>query len=109
MAKKIKGPQVLTGNLLGDGTVVFLGPDGSWRSSIQTAQLAHSEENVAALEAKGAEAVANNLIVDPFLIEVEETAAGLVPVELRERRRVAGPSVSLEFNARPNGHIAVAA
>jgi len=109
MAKKTKGPQVLTGNLLGDGMVVFLGPDGSWRNDIDTAQIARSQEDAATLETEGADAVRASLLVDPYLVEVEETENGLVPVEFRERRRISGPSVNLEFNSRANGQPAFAA
>lgn len=109
MAKKITGPQVLTGNLLSDGMVVFLGPDGSWRNGIDTAQLARSEDETATLEAQGNTAVKANLVVEPYLIEVEETANGHVPIKFRERRRIAGPSVNLEFNTRKNGQAAFAA
>lgn len=109
MAKKPKGPQVLTGNLLSDGMVVFLGPDGSWRNDIDTARLARSQEDAAALEAEGAAAVKASLLVDPYLVEVEETEDGFVPVKFRERRRIAGPSVNLEFNTRTNGQTALAA
>lgn len=108
MAKKVTGPQVLTGNLLSDGMVVFLGADGSWRNDIKTAQLAKSPEDAATLEAEGTEASSANLIVDPYLVEIEETDDGPLPVEFRERRRIAGPSVNLEFNSRPNGQAAFA-
>lgn len=109
MAKKVTGPQVLTGNLLSDGMVVFLGADGSWRNDIKTAQLAQSPEDAATLEAEGAQAAKANLIVDPYLVEVEVTDNGPVPVEFRERRRITGPSVNLEFNSRSNGQTAFAA
>lgn len=108
MAKKVTGPQVLTGNQLSDGMVVFLGADGSWRNDINTAQKAQSPEGVATLEAEGAQAAKDNLIVDPYLVEVESADNRLVPVEFRERRRIAGPSVNLEFNARSNGQAAFA-
>lgn len=108
MAKKVTGPQVLTGNLLSDGMVVFLGADGSWRNDINTAQQARSPEGTATLEAEGTQAAKDNLIVDPYLVEVEPADSGLVPVEFRERRRIAGPSVNLEFNTRANGQAAFA-
>lgn len=108
MAKKITGPQVLTGNLLSDGSVVFLGLDGTWRNAIDTARLAHTPDDMAALESSGAEAVAANQLVEPYLVAVEQTASGLVPVEFRERRRISGPSVNLQFNSRVNGELALA-
>lgn len=109
MAKKISGPQVLTANLLGDGLVVFLSKSGSWVASLESAQQARSDFDVAQLEAMGGKEAQANHIVDPYLIEVEETGGGLSPVELRERMRAMGPSVNLEFNSKINGYAAVAA
>lgn len=109
MAKKISGPQVLTANLLSNGLVVFLGRDGAWRKSIDTAALARSTHEIASLTDRGAEFVNSSLVVDPYLVEVEESASGLVPVELRERRRIAGPSVPLEHNSTTSHEPAFAA
>ncbi len=109
MAKKITGPQVLTGNLLSDGKVVFLAANGVWGASLESARLARGDDDVAKLEADGADAVRTNLVVDPYLVEVEERQGLLVPVEFRERMRTRGPSVNLDFNSRANGQAAVAA
>ncbi len=97
MAKKITGPRVLTANLLQDGIVVFLGPGGVWEPSLERALLAHADNDVARLEAQGERATEVNLIVDPYLIEVETTGSALAPVEFRERMRARGPGVTLEF------------
>ena len=104
MAKKITGPQILTANLLSDGLVVFLSKSGAWASSLENALLAHSDDDVLQLEARGGQAAKSNLVVDPYLIEVEKTGAALAPVEMRERMRARGPGVNLEFNSRTNGH-----
>jgi len=109
MAKKITGPRVLTANLLSDGIVVFLGKGGTWSSSLEGAQMAHSDDDVVQLEAQGGQASQANLIIDPYFIEVEETGGALSPVEMRERMRAKGPSVNLEFNSKTNGHALVAA
>ena len=109
MAKTITGMQVLTGNLLSDGKVVFLEINGGWSDGLDIARLARSKDDAANLEVVGAEAVEANLIVDPYLVEVEVQQGQLVPVELRERMRTKGPSVNLEFNSRPNGQAAIAA
>ncbi len=108
MAKKISGPRILTANLLGDGLVVFLGKDGSWAPSLESAWLAHSNDDLEQLEALGGEAARSNTIVDPYLVEVEDTGSTLLPVEMRERMRARGPSVNLEFNSKSNGHALVA-
>lgn len=108
MAKKITGPQVLTANQLSDGMAVFLSKDNVWLTSIENAQFARSEEEATDLEARALPAIRSNDIVDPYLIEIEETEAGPVPVQFRERRRIAGPSVQVTFNTRPNGQLALA-
>lgn len=103
MAKKVTGPQILTANLLNDGMVVFLASDGTWRGGIGRALVARSDDDVAELEAGGALAVQTNLIVDPYLIAVEETDGRPVPVAFRERIRTSGPSIDFEFIARAEG------
>ena len=103
MAKKITGPQVLTANLLQDGIVVFLGDSGAWDRSLESARLAHSDDDVTQLKAQGSVAAKANLIVDPYLIEVEDAGSALAPVAFRERMRASGPSVNLEFNSKTNG------
>ena len=108
MAKKITGPQVLTANRLSDGMVVFLSGDGTWQSEIDSADIARTEEGAGALEARAAVFVRTNEIVDPYLIAVEESSAGLAPVAFRERRRIAGPSVQAVFNTQPHGSLAFA-
>jgi hypothetical protein len=107
MAKKITGPQVLTANLLQDGIVVFLGAGGAWDRSLERARLAHSDDDVAQLEAQGSVAAKANLIIDPYLIEVEDAGSALAPVAFRERMRASGPSVNLEFNSKTNGQAAL--
>ena len=106
MAKKVTGPQILTANLLSDGMVVYLSPDGTWRGNLENAHIAHTDDGVAELEAGGAHAVQRNIVVDPYLIEIEATGGPPVPVAFRERMRTNGPSVNLDFNARTNGHAA---
>jgi len=108
MAKKITGPQVLTANLLSDGMVVFLAQGGAWSASLENAHVAHSDDDVAQLETTGAEGSQANLVVDPYLIEVEETGGVLSPTAFRGRMRARGPGVNLEFNSKPNGHAAIA-
>jgi hypothetical protein len=92
MSKKTPAVSVLTGNRLHDGIVVFLGIDGAWVESIEAAAVARTPEEAKAFEATGARAAAN-LVVEPYLAEVRELGGQLVPVRVRERVRVDGPSV----------------
>jgi len=93
MSKSAPQISVLTANRLGDGVVVFLDGDGDWSEKISAAAVARSPEEVRALEARGAHDAARNLVVDFYLVDVREAADGLTPVRMRERVRVAGPSI----------------
>ena len=84
---------VLTANRLGDGIVVFLDFEGAWSEDIALAVVARDPDEARALEDRGAYDSARNLVVEPYLVEVRETAGGLIPIRYRERVRVAGPSI----------------
>ncbi|MGE0612588.1 MAG: DUF2849 domain-containing protein [Hyphomicrobiales bacterium] len=99
MAKKPKGPRLLTANRLDDGLVVFYTAGGEWQDDARRAAIARDEEEAALLETFGATAAKANLVVSPYLIEVELDGETPVPVEHRERRRLAGPSVTADHRA----------
>jgi hypothetical protein len=84
---------VLTGNRLSDGIVVFLDFEGAWSETLAEAVVARSPDEVRALKDRGAYDAARNVVVEPCLIEVRETAGGLLPIRYRERVRATGPSV----------------
>jgi hypothetical protein len=85
--------RVLTANRLTDGISVWLGANGEWVVSLRDAFLARHEDAVAAIEAAGRQALADNCVVDVNVIEIEETDAGPRPYRLRERIRADGPSI----------------
>jgi hypothetical protein len=84
---------VLTANRLGDGVVVFLDFEGAWSESLDEAVVAHSPDEVRALEDRGAYDAARNIVVEPYLVEVQEAGGRLIPTRYRERVRAAGPSI----------------
>jgi hypothetical protein len=84
---------VLTANRLGDGIVVFLDFEGAWSENLSEAVVARSPDEVRALQDRGTYDATHNLVVEPYLVDVRETAGGLVPIRYRERVRVAGPSI----------------
>ena len=84
---------VLTANRLGDGIVVFLDFEGDWSETLEEAVVARSADEVRALQERGTYDAVRNIVVEPYLIEVRETAGGLLPMRYRERVRAAGPSV----------------
>jgi hypothetical protein len=93
MSKRPPAISVLTANRLKDGIVMFLGVDGTWVESIDGAAVARTPEEAQALQARGASDAAANLVVEPYLAEVQETGGRRVPVRARERVRIAGPSI----------------
>jgi hypothetical protein len=84
---------ILTANRLSDGVVVFLDFEGAWSESIAEAVLARSPDEARALQDRGTYDAARNVIVEPYLVEVRETAGGVMPVRYRERVRAGGPSI----------------
>lgn len=93
MSKRARAVCVLTANRLTDGTVVYLAAAGGWVDSIEDAAIARSAEAASALEAQGARDAALNIVVEPYLAEVAESGGRPRPARMRERVRVAGPSV----------------
>jgi Protein of unknown function (DUF2849) len=93
MSKRAPLPSVLTANRLSDGAAVFLDFEGAWSESIAEALVANSPDEVRALEDRGAHDAARNLVVEPYLIDVEEVAGRVEPVRYRERVRAGGPTI----------------
>ena len=84
---------ILTANRLGDGIAVFLDFEGAWSETIAEAAVAHSPDEVRALEDRGTYDAAHNLVVEPYLIEVREVAGRIEPIRYRERVRAGGPTI----------------
>lgn len=102
MTGAIKG-KALTANTLTTGLVVFLARAGSWTLDLNEAAIAEEEQAWTALERKGEEDRADNVIVDPYLIDIEITPDGLRPVHIRERIRTLGPSVRTDLGKQAAG------
>jgi hypothetical protein len=93
MAKRrIRGPAVLTANDLLTGDVVFWTGIG-WSRAIGEAVRITGEEECEALAAIGRCEEAENRVVGAYLVVLDPVTGA--PVELRERRRLAGPSIPL--------------
>jgi hypothetical protein len=88
---KAFAPQIITANRLGDGRVVFLTRSG-WSRRIEEAEVARSkEESEAALARAQADARANR-VLEPYAVDVRLERGRPVPVRLRERIRLKGPT-----------------
>jgi hypothetical protein len=86
-------PVILLANDLLDGEVVFwTGTD--WSVEPGDALIAHDDEMAASLEAAAARALAQNKVVDAYLVDVALDSAGkAVPRHYREKIKTEGPSV----------------
>jgi len=93
MSKRATGSSILTANRLSDGRAVFLDFEGAWGESIDIALVARTAQEVAELDSRGAFDAAQNLVVEPYLVEVREAEGRLLPIRQRERVRAAGPSM----------------
>lgn len=93
MARKLVADQmVLSANRLSDGRVIYLAEAG-WSIDFAEARIVRGQDEAEAAEAEGARAVADRLVVEPYLIAVEEAAeGGWQPARLRERIRHLGPT-----------------
>ncbi len=86
-------PKIVSANRLSDGIVVYCGADGAWVATLEDARACadDTEANAALVSARGD--VRRNLVVDPFLVEVEAGAEGLGPITLRNAIRARGPTI----------------
>ena len=91
---KVKGPVVVTANRLRDGVVIYRTAAGDWTTELAAAAVvtttpaAQDLLNGAAADDVGA--------VGPYVAPVELTAdQRVLPGNLRERIRVAGPTIAL--------------
>ncbi len=88
-------PQIIIANSLADGFVVFLTENLEWSGNVAHAAVASEESKAKQLLEAAQQSAQDNIVIDPYLIEVEMNDAGPEPVEYREYIRAFGPSVKL--------------
>jgi len=89
--------RMITANRLRDGRPVYLGTGAQWVISVRRAALARSEDDVTRLLSFAEEAARRNVIVAPYVIEVQVGDSGVVPMAWREAIRAFGPTVESEL------------
>lgn len=100
--------QVVIASRLSDGRVVFLKATTSgsaeWVLTLGAAEIADAEERANELLSIGeADAVENQVIIDPYLIDVEEHDGELRPTKYREVIRCLGPTIRLDLGKQAEG------
>lgn len=104
-------PVILLANDLLDGEVVFW-TGHTWSDRPEEALIARDEAGAALLEAAAARALAQNQVVDAYLVDIALDAQGrAVPRHYREKIKTEGPSVRRDLgkqagqsNLVPTGH-----
>ena len=98
--------QVVIANRLSDGLVVLLAAEpgstrGVWKLRLDEASVARDEVRAEEILALGlASAHERHEVIDPYLIEVEQTPSGLRPTRYRELIRCLGPTVRQDLGTQ---------
>jgi hypothetical protein len=95
--------EMITANRLTDGLVVFLDAGGGWTEDFHKGAVIGNAEAKALGLARAAQTAADNLVVDPYPIELELRAGHLAPKALRERIRATGPTVREDLGKQTQG------
>jgi hypothetical protein len=99
--------KAITANRLTDGEVVFW-REGAWVERFGEAQL-FSDDDASVAAAVETGKSQPNVVVDPYPIDLTETAAGVAPVSYRERIRALGPTNELTHGKQAEGGAAIEA
>lgn len=91
-------PKVVSANRLGDGVVVYIGPDGSWLETLDKAKIFENDAEVETGLLAARNDAKSNLILDPLVVEVARGEGGLTAVTLRDAIRARGPTI--DFSPR---------
>lgn len=94
---KLKTPVAYTANNLLDGEAVWLSENGAWVKSVEAAKAFITEEERQTGAEAAARADADNLVVEPYQIDVTVEGGVILPIKFRERIRAAGPTMRLDL------------
>ncbi len=89
----LKSPIAFTANRLADGEVVWLCEDGSWTEKVSRAGVARTVAERDGFLAAATRADEDNIVVEPYEIDVRVVAGNVTPTKFREIIRATGPTV----------------
>ncbi len=89
--------QAVTANRLDDGEVVYLDAAGNWAESLEDSKFVTDKEEASQLLAVGEKSVAERVVLDPYLFDVQLENGVATPVKKREYIRANGPTVRLDL------------
>ena len=93
----LKNPIVFTANRLLDGDAVWLGHHGKWVESVNLALVVRTEAEKQAVSAVADKGDADNIVVEPYPIDVSVDGNQVTPTKFREQIRAAGPTIRLDL------------
>ena len=96
---------IVSANRLSDGHVVYLTRDDGWSESIIDGRTAATKEEGTALLADADRAVADGIIVSPYLVSMADDGGAFAPLHFRERIRLFGPKTD-RATSQPAGRVA---
>jgi hypothetical protein len=96
-------PDVITANRLADGVVVFQTEDDSWTEDFNRAAVRRDAGATAAALARAKQDEAQNVVVEPYAVPVEERNGHCAPKALREAIRAAGPTIRRDLGKQAQG------
>lgn len=96
-------PDVITANRLTDGVVVFQTIDECWSEDFNRAAVLPDPQATASALNRAKQDEANNIVVDPYAIVVEERNGHLAPKALREAIRATGPTIRRDLGKQALG------
>jgi hypothetical protein len=96
-------PDVITANRLTDGLVVFQTVDGRWTEDFNRAAVLPDPQATADALKRAKQDEANNIVVEPYAVAVEERNGHLAPKALREAIRAAGPTIRRDLGKQALG------
>ena len=91
--RPLTAPSVFTANRLRDGRVVWFGAGESWLEDIAAALIVAPAAADATL-ARARLGEARQEVIGVYAVEVAPAPEGPVPVRIREKLRLAGPSIA---------------
>ena len=96
-------PDVVTANRLTDGVVVFQTADEGWSEDFNRAAVLPDPNVTADALKRAKQDEANNIVVEPYAIVVEERNGHLAPKALREAIRATGPTIRRDLGKQALG------
>ena len=95
--------QVITGNRLNDGVVVYLDAAGGWSERLAEARVADDDASAADILRLAEHPDQAVRVIDPFLIEVVVEDGVLRAESKREAIRATGPTVRRDLGKQADG------